>query len=166
MKPTLIATLGLPGSGKSYFAERLAKDLHFAHLRSDEIRLQINPKPTYTNEEHKVVFGLMDFLTLKLLSTGVSVIYDANVNKHIHRQNLRGIAGEQDAKFVLIYIDTPLEIAIKRAKTREFHPIDQDVVESLHKEMEYMPEEEKVTINGLESYEKQRDDIVKQITAE
>jgi uncharacterized protein len=80
-KPLLIATLGYPGSGKTYFSERLSKKKHFFHLNSDRIRLAIFDKPQYKPEEHRIVFRLMDSLAQDLLRQGVSVVYDANFNK-------------------------------------------------------------------------------------
>lgn len=163
MKPLLIATFGHPGSGKSHFSEKLSKDLHFAHLRSDEIRHQLFPEPTFSQEEHNVVFGLMNFLAAKLLSTGVSVIYDANSHKKKHRQSLKDITEKESARFALLHIETPLEIAVERAKTREFRPVDRSVVESMHNESEDPKDESPIVIDGTKSYEEQKEFIIKKL---
>lgn len=51
------------------------------HLRSDEIREHIFSKPDYSAAENRKLFGLIDFLVEKLLSSGVSVYYDANFTR-------------------------------------------------------------------------------------
>ena len=160
MNPIIIGTFGHPGSGKSYFSERLARDLHLAHLRSDEIRKQIFPHPTFKQEEHDVVFGLMDFLSEKFLSSGVGVIYDTNLIKKKHRDRLRQIADKTSSRFALLHVETPLEISVERAKSRSFHPIDRNVVESIHAESEYPHDESPIVVDGTKSYEEQKEGIM------
>jgi|ERR1700733_1559010 len=163
MKPILIATFGYPGSGKSHFSEKISKELHYAHLRSDEIRHQIFLNSKFNLEENIVIFRVMDFLAGKLLSTGVSVIYDANSHLYSQRQSLRDIAEKANARFALIHIETQLEIAVERARTREFHPVERSVVESVRNEAEDITNEFPIIIDGTKSYEEQKDFIMREL---
>ena|SRR3989338_1351887 len=164
MKPILIATFGYPGSGKTYFSEKLAEDLNCAHLRSDDFRFRIIPKPTFSNEEHTMVFGLIDFLAEKFLSNGVNVVYDVNLTKKRHRDRVRRIADNTNSHFVLISIETPFEIAVQRAKDRELHSIDRRTVEAISDEYEDLSSETYIKIDGLKTYDEQKDIILKQIS--
>lgn len=163
MKSILIATFGYPGSGKTYFSEKLSKDLHCAHLRSDDFRFKIISQPTFSNEEHTVVFGFMDFLTDKFLTSGVNVIYDANLVKKKHRDRARRIAQKADSHFMLISIETPFEVAVQRAREREFHSIGRDVVEAIRDESENLDGEDYITIDGLKTYEEQKETLLREI---
>ena len=165
-KPLLFGTLGSPGSGKSYFSERFCREFNFIHLRSDELRDRIIKNPQYIASEHAIVFGAMDFMAEKFLRAGTSVIYDANSNLKNHRNKLREIAKKTKARFLLIWFKTPIEVAIKRAAKRSFHPVDELVVSNLHKEIEDPIKERHIVLNGLDSYKKQSQHVLKFIKNE
>lgn len=55
----IIIVFGLPGSGKSYFAERLAEKLHARHISTDALRKKRFPNPEYTEQEKMQVYGMM-----------------------------------------------------------------------------------------------------------
>lgn len=162
-----MGTIGSPGSGKSYFSEKLARDLHFVHLRSDDIRFRLVKKVKkvdFSQEENDAVFGFMDFLSEKILKDGVGVIYDANLVKRTHRDRLCEIAQSAGVVYVILWIQTPLELAITRAKEREFRPIDREVVESLNSALEEPSSDEPIIIiDGTKSYEEQREFILNEL---
>ena len=164
-KPLLIATLGYPGSGKTYFSERLAKDFNLFHINSDRIRHEMFDRPVFTQEEHRAVFGFIDWLTEELLSKGMSVIVDANMNKRVHRKKLYDIAEKAKAKFLLVYINTPIDTAEKRILERKdiadplkkkYQLVDPAVMHRMKKNIEYPSDKEKVlVVNGLHPYAEQ-----------
>jgi predicted kinase len=155
-KPKLFVTMGTPGSGKSYFAERFCKEYGLVHLRSDEIRKLVFPKPTFTKEENYKLFSLIDLLVRKLLSHGVGVVYDSNFSLKISRLRLLKMAKSYKAKFVILWLKTPLDVAIKRAKSRSFHPISAKVVKLMDKEIELPKNEPAIEINGTKPYKAQK----------
>lgn len=116
---SLFVTLGYPGSGKSYFSERLAKDIGAFHLNSDKVRADMFTNPAYTREEHEAVFKMMDHRCEELLSKGISVIYDANNNRRSKRKELQALADKYSAKYLLLYFKTPIEIAKERNEQRQ-----------------------------------------------
>src|SRR5690606_3803030 len=115
MKPTLYLLMGLPGAGKTT-AAKIIEDLTGAvRLSSDEARLMIWPEPTFSEAEHAELYGYLDEQTEQLLKSGRSVIYDANLNRFIHRQQKYDIAALTNAEVVLIVVRTPAEVAYRRA---------------------------------------------------
>ena len=155
-KPTLFVTIGAPGSGKSYLAERLCKEYGLFHLRSDEIRKYIFPNPAYSPEENIRLFSLLDFLAEKLIATGVGIIYDANFTLRAYRMKLQKIAKKYKTKYAVLWIQTPLAIAIKRAKTRKYHQVGKKVVMGLHNEIELPKNEPVIVIDGTKPYRVQK----------
>src|SRR3989344_8433456 len=113
-KPILFTTLGFPGSGKTYFARRFAKDIVAFHLSSDIVRNQLFPKPRFTSKENRMVFGMMDYIAEELRRCGVSVVCDANFNKRAYRKRLRRIAKKCGARYLLLRFQTPIATALKR----------------------------------------------------
>lgn len=118
-KPILFITLGFPGSGKTFFARRFAKDMGLFHLNADRLWPEIFPEPKYSlSTERKAVFRTMDYIAGELLRQGVSVAYDANINKRIFRKRLQKIAKGNGAGYALLWFQVPIEIALKRIGAR------------------------------------------------
>jgi predicted kinase len=166
-KPILVATLGYPGSGKTYFAENLARECDYFHFNADKTRLNLFLNPTYTNPEHITLFRLMDHLTEELLKSNTSVIYDANFNKIKTRVKLQEIADRAGADYRLVWIQTDIDLAIRRIKTRFteapehqkqiYRPIDESVLHSLKQELQEPLNEEcgVIRIDGHLTFEEQ-----------
>lgn len=52
----IVAVCGLPGSGKSYFAARLAERLDAVYLSSDRVRREMFTRRTYSDDEKMDVY--------------------------------------------------------------------------------------------------------------
>lgn len=138
--------LGYPGSGKTYFSERLAKEAGFFHLSADKIRHTLFEKPTYTPEEHAAVFNLLDYLAEKLLAKGVNVIYDANFNFKRSRQKLKRMAKKTNSRYHIVWIQTDEKTALARNEKRGTSKVSVKVFNHLKKEMELPTKEEPVIV--------------------
>lgn len=169
-KPILLATLGYPGSGKTFFSRKFAKDFNLFHLNSDRLRSEMFSEPKYTIEENASVFRTMDFIADELLQRGVSVIYDANSTKRIYRKLLQQIAKKRKAKYFLLWFKTPVEVALKRIKKRselksilmkKYHKTIDDSVLFRIKLEEEEPCRESYIILEAESYKKQKDKVAR-----
>jgi hypothetical protein len=75
--PSLILLAGLPGSGKTTFARRLAARTAADHLESDAVRRQLAPNPTYTTNESAAVFAQVERGARAALQSGRHAIIDA-----------------------------------------------------------------------------------------
>lgn len=107
--------LGYPGAGKTTTAEIIAKLTGAVRLTSDQERLKMFSQPEFTPEEHAKLYQALDERTEKLLKNGQSVIYDANLNRHTHRQDKYEICRRVGAKPTLIWLNTPRQLAKDRA---------------------------------------------------
>lgn len=170
-KPILLATLGFPGSGKTFFARRFAKEYHIFHLNSDRVRLEIFPKPKYNQKENDAVFRAMDFIAEELLSLGVSVLYDANSTKRAYRRRFQQTAKHYKADFLLLWFQTSVDDALRRVEKRKklkseflkkYHlPLRQSVFFRLRNAIEEPQKEPFVTIDGMQSYKEQKNTVLK-----
>lgn len=115
MKPTLYLMMGYPGSGKTTIAEIIAGLTGAVHLASDKIRLEMFPEPTFNEQEHAALYKEIDRRTARLLSERKSVIYDANLNRQIHRQEKYHICEKTNSAPILVWVKTPREVAKERA---------------------------------------------------
>lgn len=113
-KPTLHMLMGLPGSGKTSLGKILEELTGATYLSSDEYRLMLFKKPCFSQEEHDMLYATIDHNVLHLLEAGHDVIYDANLNRRVHRDEKYDLANKYNAKTKLWWLDVPHELAKKR----------------------------------------------------
>jgi predicted kinase len=114
-KPTLYLMLGYPGAGKTTAAEAIARLTGAVHLSSDAFHVAVFPEQTFSKEEHTLRYRTLDYVTELLLRSGVSVIYDANMNRYIHRLEKYRICEKYGVKPKLIWVKAPEPTARVRA---------------------------------------------------
>lgn len=107
--------LGYPGAGKTTAAEVINKITGAEHISSDKARTKMFPHPSFNEAEHTQLYRALDKETEQLLAAGNDVIYDANLNRHRHRMDKYDICNRTGAKSVLVWVQTPKELAKSRA---------------------------------------------------
>jgi predicted kinase len=116
--PTLIILVGLPGSGKSFFASKLTEKIPAVVLESDFLRKILVRKPVYSQFESFRLFNAVHRLIKELIATGYIVILDATNLSEDSRRPLYHIADEIGAKIIVVHMNTPREIAAERLSGR------------------------------------------------
>ena len=106
---------GLPASGKSsvtraLVAELAALGVHPEVLESDALRPILTPHATYRQEDRDTFYNILVFIGELLTRHGVPVIFDATANRRSYRDQAR----RKIAKFLEVYVDSPLELCMKR----------------------------------------------------
>src|SRR5579859_1990392 len=117
MRPILFYMIGLPGAGKTTFAQRLSTLLEGEHLRGDQIGLELFRFPTYSLAERRMVQEEMCRRAIAALQKGRHTFYDAATNTHAQRQEVRDLAAAHGATAIGLWIETPIPLAKKRAAT-------------------------------------------------
>lgn len=127
-KPLLVMFLGVPGSGKTFFASQLAKKLNAVRLNGDTMRLAIfgsveNIERVYNSESRPIlnryVFNAIDYATEQVLFHGDTVVYDAHHNMRKTRLGLEELAKRCEAIPIVVKIVTPYDTALVRGQNRE-----------------------------------------------
>lgn len=174
-KPILFATLGFPGSGKTYFSRKFSKEFHLLHLNSDRIRKAMFGKPQYNYSENQTLFRVIDELVQEALSSGISVLYDTNVVKREYRLLLEKIAKKYRAQFLLLWFQAPLSISRQRIGARKtcrtktcslYHPpVPLAVLNRLRKAIEEpTPKEPTIFVKGTDTYVKQKKAVLEKVS--
>lgn len=172
--------MGHSGSGKSYFIRQLVKVVPLVRLNGDTLRIEMygsveeldrykSIDPTLSKEK---IFNALNYAAKQVLSAGYWVVYESNNNKHSIRQGLEGIAKEYDAVPVVIWVQTPPDLAIRRGQEREVTADSRRFDESKAREIverhiantdEPGEEEHVIKIDGTIPFEQQYESFKKQL---
>lgn len=130
-RPTVWVVCGLPSSGKSTLALRMAEVLDASRLSLDAIRKElfgvgagkacVVPFGTgiYTPEAGRLAYGRMMLEAQEFLRKGRSVILDATFADRAHRNHARTLAEDEDANLVFVECRAPRGVLEKRLAARE-----------------------------------------------
>lgn len=137
--PTLYILIGVPGCGKSTYAEELAQKSEMSAyiVSSDEIRKYLYGNESCQSNPAKV-FTLAHCVIKSQLRANYDVIFDAtNIYKNNREQLIKEIMFEIDkpVRFVAIYFDTPVETCIARQELRE-RKVPQKVIEKMARQID------------------------------
>lgn len=117
-RPALVVVIGLPGSGKSYFCQRLIERTPLALLESDFLRKVLFPQPTHSAAESNRLFAAIHHLIEALLRRGVGVLFDATNLSEYFREHLYHIADQARARLVLVRVEAPEAVVEERLEHR------------------------------------------------
>lgn len=135
MAAVLFYMIGLPGSGKTTFAQNFAKQLHADHIYGDRIGYELFKQPRFTPDEVQLVRSTMEQRVIHGLRQGKSVVYDAMLHNVAVRQSLADIALTHGRQAVGIWVQTPENTARVRAGTVRFADFAKDYKRIVPKEV-------------------------------
>lgn len=118
MRPTLILLCGIPGSGKTHYAEKYIEEYkNTIHLSSDKIRGELWGNEA-TQDNNNEVFSLMQSRAIDALNNGQNVVYDATNITRKDRSYIIALC-PKFAKIECHIIWAPIETCIERDAARE-----------------------------------------------
>ena len=116
-KPKLIILVGIPGSGKSTYANKYLRKKNTLVLSSDSIRKQVfgDANAQYNN---KLIFSILFKRARSKLKQGLNVVIDAtNISSSIRKETLSYFA-DLDLQKIATVFNAPIEVCISRDKNR------------------------------------------------
>lgn len=114
----LIILSGLPGTGKSHFANELSQRIPVLIVGSDRMRKALVAKPKYNPGEHTRVFSACHQLIEHLLQQGYRVVFDATNLTDGFRHTLYDIAENTGTPLSIIWFTAPIDVVRRRLDAR------------------------------------------------
>ena len=147
----IIIVFGLPGSGKSYFASRLAKKLGALYINTDEVRMKMFSQRSYSDAEKLAVYDKMIEILQSSYPENKVIILDGTFYKSAIRKKFEVVAEKLNSKFIFIEV-TANENKIKDRleKPRTTSEADYGVYLKLREVAEPLEEEHLVLDSSLD----------------
>ena len=102
-RPTLLLTVGLPGSGKTTLAKRVAEERRVLRLTPDEWMAPLF-QDSDADGRRDILEGRMIWTAYEVLRSGASVILDFGCWSSDERYAIRAVAQTAGAGFALAYV--------------------------------------------------------------
>jgi predicted kinase len=123
--PTVVFVIGLPGSGKTTVARKLADFLGFPLVTTEVVRVhllsieKVDEDIDFSPEELTQTYDVMGLITDFLLLGGSGVVVDGVFRSNEQRRKIFGIAEKHGASVLGIEVTCEESILLKRIKARK-----------------------------------------------
>ena len=117
-KPLVIVVIGLPGSGKSFFATQFAASLEAPLVSEDKTRWLLFAHHTYDENENVVVRQVVNMLMTELFKTKKTFVLDGGYGDRASRSALATQAKKVGYNILTIVVQTDPPTARRRSANR------------------------------------------------
>ena len=170
--PTMFLLVGRPGSGKTYLARHLAKQLAIPVVSMERIRHTILKKPSLAASEESTIWRVGTMLVEGYLSVGLGVIVDLTANTIDQRSELLRLAHFFRATSLIIWQQTDRETAWQRCSNRQPNrrvddafslKLPRSAFNALSRQLEPPRHEQAVIVNGCQPFANQLTAITRRL---
>ncbi|MGZ5221709.1 MAG: AAA family ATPase [Chitinophagaceae bacterium] len=134
----IIIVMGLPGSGKSFFATRLAAAINADYISSDRQRKKMIANRTYSANEKELVYNEMLMQMRQAIKQNRNLVLDATFHKNETRNKFKEEAGNTDEIIFIEIIANETLVKERLRATREDSEADFAVHQIIRQEWQPM----------------------------
>lgn len=156
-KPHLIIMVGIPGSGKSFFAEHFSSTFKAPFIDLNRLRNNLFSNPNFSEQEDQITKNVSDYMLEQILKTNQTVIYEGLTDRRAERVEIVRKAREAGYESLIIWVQTEPVTAKKRATTKSNdNQISSEMFnEKIKRFSPPHPSEKAVVISGKHTYTSQ-----------
>ena len=166
IKPHLIIMVGIPRSGKSFFAEHFAETFKAPIVSFDQLRKKIFTNPSFNNDEDEIVAKVADHVLDEVLKTKRTIIYEGRTNLRNERALISKKAHDVGYEPLFIWVQTETLAAQKRATKSSLEKpllsIDEFSIKLKHFSAPHQSEKA-IVISGKHTYASQLKVVLKHL---
>lgn len=107
--------VGIPRSGKSFFAEHFADTFKAPIISFDQLRNKIFDNPAFNDDEDKIICKVADHMLDEILKTKRTVIYEGQTSLRAERMAISKKARDAGYEPLFIWVQTETTAAMKRS---------------------------------------------------
>ena len=157
----LILVCGLPGSGKTTVAKKIADKTKSFVFNTDILRKELFEKPAYTKKEKELIYNLLFEMAEKFLRSAKNVVLEGTFYRRDLRKRVKDLARKMNSDFHMVEVvcreRTIKERMEKRRKQKTSSDADFKIYKKIKKQFEPVREKHFV----LRSGEKEDEQIAK-----
>lgn len=155
----LIMFCGIPGSGKSTEAHRMARSLTargitVEYISRDELRFSmISDESEYFSKEKEVFSKFVEKMNNSLNKNDCTIIDATHISKASRAKILRLVEDPTNVRLLVLYLTTPLDVCVRQNDLRTGRErVPHEVIEKMAKQFEE-PTEKEFTGFGFDNVE-------------
>jgi predicted kinase len=122
----LVVVCGLPGVGKTTVARMIADRLGVEPLRTDVVRRELFPDPTYSDEERRAVYEALFDRARERLDRGTDVVLDGTFTDAAPRERTHELAAAAGTERRLVEVTCEESVVRERIAGRTDDESDAD----------------------------------------
>ena len=164
--PHVIVMVGIPGAGKSYFAEHFAETFSAPLVRLHTLESELYNSPSHDSGENAVTKRVASYVFGELLKTQRTIVYDGATDSRTDRTDIARAARAAGYNVLFIWVQTESASARARAlkQSANHSAISEEQFDSRIKHFTAPHETEKaVVISGKHTYASQLKIVLKRL---
>ena len=123
----LVVVCGLPGAGKSTVSRRVAERLDGHLVRTDVVRKELFPEPSYTSVESRATYDEVLARARTRVEAGDPVVLDGTFRRRTLRNRVAAVADDADVPLRLVRVACEESVVRERLAARVDDESDADV---------------------------------------
>ncbi len=155
--------VGVPGSGKSFFAEHFSETFSAPLVSWDALRAELFNEPTYSKDEDMIVKRVADHVLSRLLKTSATVLYEGDMTTKVARTAIAKEVRQAGYQPLFVWVQTD-EATAKRRALKNGVPEDVFVRSSKHF-TPFNDTDPYVVISGKHTYASQLKIILRRLSS-
>lgn len=173
-KPHILVMVGLPGSGKSFFARQFSDTFGAPVVSFDQVRHALYKAPQHDKTELATIKKIVEYQEDELFKTQKTFIVDGGADQKIERSELRKRAVKAGYDVLLIWVQTDENTAkyrsMKRSSRRTYDQLNQSLTSEQYDQFakRFTPpshSESSIVISGKHTYATQARVVLKKLVA-
>ncbi len=162
----MIILVGIPGAGKTFFAEHFSHTFSAPYVNIDTLRSHLVSESSYNNPGDDAIRATSDYLLDELFKTNHTIIYEGDTDARSDRQSLCKKARDAGYAPLLVWVQTESVAAKQRAtrSTKDKRGLSQqDFLSRLKHFTPPNATEKAVVISGKHTYASQLKIVLKRL---